>query len=136
MVLGTVVAFFGTGLFSSSGIMGSETFPISLRAPGQGFTHNGARSMSSVAPLLIGRVGESRGLGWAFLCAAAYLLAAWMTKQLPETTGAETGMKPGVRRSERTSHSIGSTTTCSSAGLRLGRSTITMAESTSTIPTV
>jgi MFS family permease len=88
MVLGTVVAFFGTGLFSGSGIMGSEIFPTHLRARGLGFTYNGARTMSSVAPLVIGRVGESRGLGWAFyLCAAGYLLAALMTTQLPETRG-------------------------------------------------
>jgi hypothetical protein len=44
--------------------------------------------MSCVAPLVIGRVGQSRGLGWAFyLCAAGYLLAALMTTQLPETKG-------------------------------------------------
>jgi MFS family permease len=88
MVLGTVVAFFGTGLFSGSGIMGSEIFPTNLRARGLGFTYNGARTLSSVAPLVIGRVGQSRGLGGAFyLCAAGYLLAALMTTQLPETKG-------------------------------------------------
>jgi MFS family permease len=88
MVLGTVVAFFGTGLFSGSGIMGSEIFPTSVRARALGFTYNGARTMSSVAPLVIGRVGQMRGLSWAFyLCAAGYLLAALMTTQLPETRG-------------------------------------------------
>jgi MFS family permease len=88
MVMGTVVAFFGTGLFSGSGIMGSEIFPTSVRARALGFTYNGARTMSSVAPLVIGRVGQVKGLGWAFyLCAAGYLLAAVMTTQLPETKG-------------------------------------------------
>ena len=88
MILGAVVAFFGTGLFSGSGIIGSEIFPTSLRARGLGFTYNGARTMSSVAPFVIGRVGQMRGLGWAFyLCAAGYLLAALMTTQLPETKG-------------------------------------------------
>jgi MFS family permease len=88
MVLGTIVAFFGTGLFSGSGIIGSEIFPTSLRARGLGFTYNGARTLSSVSPLIIGRVGQARGLGWAFcLCAAGYLLAALMTTQLPETRG-------------------------------------------------
>ena len=88
MILGTVVAFFGTGLFSGSGIIGSEIFPTSLRARGLGFTYNGARTLSSVSPLIIGRVGQARGLGWAFcLCAAGYLLAALMTTQLPETKG-------------------------------------------------
>jgi MFS family permease len=88
MVLGACVAFFGTGLFSGSGIIGSEIFPTSLRARGLGFTYNGARTMSSVAPFVIGRVGQTRGLGWAFcLCAGGYLLAAVMASQLPETRG-------------------------------------------------
>ncbi|MGA9511624.1 MAG: MFS transporter [Candidatus Sulfotelmatobacter sp.] len=88
MILGTVVAFFGTGLFSGSGIIGSEIFPTSLRARGLGFTYNGARTLSSVSPLIIGGVGQARGLGWAFcLCAAGYLLAALMVIQLPETKG-------------------------------------------------
>jgi MFS family permease len=88
MVLGTIVAFFGTGMFSGSGIIGSEIFPTAVRARALGFTYNGARAMSSVAPFVIGRVGQTRGLGWAFyLCAAGYLLAAVMTTQLPETRG-------------------------------------------------
>ncbi len=88
LVLGTLVAFFGTGIFSGSGIMGSEIFPTSVRARALGFTYNGARTMSSLAPLVIGRVGQTKGLSWAFyLCAAGYLLAALMTTQLPETRG-------------------------------------------------
>jgi MFS family permease len=88
MVIGTVVAFFGTGIFSGSGIMGSEIFPTGVRARALGFTYNGARTLSSVAPLVIGRVGQMKGLSWAFyLCAAGYLLAALMTTQLPETRG-------------------------------------------------
>src|ERR1700732_2577847 len=88
LVLGTAAAFFGTGIFSGSGIIGSEIFPTSIRARALGFTYNGARTMSSVAPLVIGRVGQAKGLSWAFyLCAAGYLLAAVMTTQLPETKG-------------------------------------------------
>jgi len=88
LVLGTLVAFFGTGIFSGSGIMGSEIFPTSVRARALGFTYNGARAMSSLAPLVIGRIGQTKGLSWAFyLCAAGYLLAALMTTQLPETKG-------------------------------------------------
>jgi MFS family permease len=88
LVLGTLVAFFGTGIFSGSGIMGSEIFPTAVRARALGFTYNGARAMSSLAPLVIGRVGQAKGLGWAFyLCAVGYLLAALMTTQLPETRG-------------------------------------------------
>ncbi len=88
LVLGVVVAFFGTGIFSGSGIMGSEIFPTAVRARALGFTYNGARTLSSIAPLVIGRVGQLKGLSWAFyLCAVAYLLAAVMATQLPETLG-------------------------------------------------
>jgi MFS family permease len=88
MVMGTLVAFFATGIFSGSGIIGSEIYPTSLRARGLGFTYNGARAMSSVAPLVIGRIGQMKGLGAAFyLCAAGYLLAALTATQLPETRG-------------------------------------------------
>jgi MFS family permease len=88
LVLGTLVAFFGTGIFSGSGIVGSEIFPTAVRARALGFTYNGARTMSSVAPLVIGRVGQAKGLSSAFyLCAAGYVLAALMTTQLPETKG-------------------------------------------------
>jgi MFS family permease len=88
LVVGTAVAFFGTGIFSGSGIMGSEIFPTAVRARALGFTYNGARALSSVAPLVIGRVGQMKGLSWAFyLCAGGYLLAALMTTQLPETKG-------------------------------------------------
>lgn len=88
LILGTLVAFFGTGIFSGSGIIGSEIFPTAVRARALGFTYNGARTMSSLAPLVIGRVGQAKGLSWAFyLCAAGYLLAALMTRFLPETKG-------------------------------------------------
>jgi len=88
LLLGAVVAFFGTGAFSGSGIMGSEIFPTVVRARALGLTYNGARMMSALAPLIIGRVGQAKGLSWAFyLCAASYLLAALTTTQLPETKG-------------------------------------------------
>jgi MFS family permease len=88
LVVGTVVAFFGTGFFSGSGIIGSEIFPTQVRARALGFTYNGARAMSSVAPLVIGRVGETKGLSWAFyLCAISFLLASLVATQLPETKG-------------------------------------------------
>jgi MFS family permease len=88
LVMGTVVAFFGTGFFSGSGIIGSEIFPTQIRARALGFTYNGARTLSSIAPYVIGRVGQSKGLGWAFyLCAGSFLLAGLMATQLPETKG-------------------------------------------------
>ena len=88
LLLGTIVAFFGTGFFSGSGIIGSEIFPTRVRARALGFTYNGARTLSSIAPYVIGRVGHAKGLCWAFyLCGAAFLLASLMATQLPETRG-------------------------------------------------
>ncbi|HZQ22490.1 MAG TPA: MFS transporter [Terriglobales bacterium] len=90
LVIGTVVAFFGTGFFSGSGIIGSEIFPTAVRARALGFTYNGARAMSCVAPYVIGRVGQAKGLGSAFhLCAGAFLLAALSAALLQETKGKE-----------------------------------------------
>jgi MFS family permease len=88
LVVGAVTAFFGTGFFSGSGIIGSEIFPTRVRARALGFTYNGARTLSSVSPWVIGHVGQTRGLGWAFyLCAGAFFLASLMATQLPETKG-------------------------------------------------
>jgi MFS family permease len=87
-VLGTVLAFFGTGFFSGSGIIGSEIFPTEVRARALGFTYNGARTMSSIAPFVIGHVGQTNGLSWAFyLCGVSFLLACLVATQLPETKG-------------------------------------------------
>jgi MFS family permease len=88
LILGTATAFFGTGFFSGSGIIGSEIYPTSIRARALGFTYNGARTMSSIAPYIIGRVGQTRGLGWAFyICGASFLLSMLAATQLPETRG-------------------------------------------------
>jgi len=90
LVLGAIVAFFGTGFFSGSGIIGSELFPTDIRARALGFTYNGARAMSSIAPFTIGRIGQQRGLDSAFyVCAAAFLLSALTAIFIPETRGKE-----------------------------------------------
>ncbi len=88
LVVGALVGFFGTGFFSGSGLVGSEIFPTEVRARALGFTYNGARTVSAIAPYVIGRVGQTRGLGGAFVvCAAAFLLAAGAAATLPETRG-------------------------------------------------
>ena len=88
LLLGTPVAFFGTGFFSGSGIAGSEIFPTRVRARALGFTYNGARTLSSIAPTVIGYVGQLHGLGSAFyLCAGSFFLATLAATQLPETKG-------------------------------------------------
>jgi MFS family permease len=88
LVLGTLVAFFGTGFFSGSSIIGSEIFPTRVRARALGFTYNGARALSSIAPFVIGWVAPVSNLSPAFyLCAASFLLASLVATQLPETKG-------------------------------------------------
>lgn len=88
MVLGALVAFFGTGFFSGSGIIASELFPTSVRARALGFTYNGARALSSIAPFVIGRIGERRGLDAAFyLCGFMFLLSSLVATLIPETRG-------------------------------------------------
>ena len=88
LVTGVVVAFFATGWFSGCGTIASEIYPTQLGARALGFTYTGARAMSSIAPLVIGKMGDLKGLNWAFfLCAGAFLLASLTAILLPETKG-------------------------------------------------
>jgi MFS family permease len=88
MLTGILVAFFGTGFFSGSGLIASELFPTRLRARALGVTYNGARTLSALAPFIIGSIGQRHGLDSAFyLCAFAFLLAAIAIIPLPETRG-------------------------------------------------
>lgn len=90
LILGAIVAFFGTGFFSGSGIIGSELFPTSVRARALGLTYNGARALSSIAPFTIGRLGQRYGLDSAFyVCGAAFLISGVVAIFIPETRGTE-----------------------------------------------
>lgn len=90
MIMGMLVAFFGVGFFSGSGLIASELFPTDVRARALGVTYNGARMLSALAPFIIGSIGQKRGLDAAFyLCALAFLCAAVAVVPLPETRGQE-----------------------------------------------
>jgi MFS family permease len=90
MLLGILVAFFGTGFFSGSGIIASEIYPTNVRARALGFTYPGARALSSIAPFIIGYAGQKYGLSGAFyLCAAGFLMSSLVATQIPETKGKE-----------------------------------------------
>lgn len=90
MILGILVAYFGTGFFSGSGIIASEIYPTSIRARALGFTYPGARALSSIAPFIIGYAGQKYGLSAAFyLCAGGFLLSSIVATQIPETKGKE-----------------------------------------------
>jgi MFS family permease len=86
----SVSAFFGTGFFVGSGVLGSELFPTAIRATALGVSYNVARGLSAFAPFLIGAIGERHGLGWGFgTCAVAFACAALSASFVPETHGTE-----------------------------------------------
>jgi MFS family permease len=88
MVLGPVVAFFGTGFFSGFGTVTAEIYPTSIRALAQGFTFNVGRLGSAVGPLLVGSMAQTHGFGLAFsMLACALLIGAATWIWLPETRG-------------------------------------------------
>ena len=85
-----IAAFFGTGFFTGSGILGSELFPTPIRATALGISYNAARGLSSFAPFIIGSLGERHGLSWSFTaCAIAFACAAVAALWVPETRGLE-----------------------------------------------
>ncbi len=90
LLAASITAFFGTGFFTGSGILGTELFPTAIRATALGVSYNAARGLSAFAPFLIGAIGETHGLSWAFsTCAVAFALAAVSAGWVPETRGIE-----------------------------------------------
>jgi MFS family permease len=88
LVLGPLVAFFGTGFFSGYAAIASEIFPGEIRAAAMGLSYNVGRGLSAVAPFAVGALALRYGIGPAFfLQAAAFLVAAFLALLLPETLG-------------------------------------------------
>jgi MFS family permease len=88
LVLGPLVAFFGTGYFSGFGAIASELFPTEIRATAMGTSYNLGRGVSAIAPFAIGLMAHRFGLGPSFfLLAGAFFLAAMLALALPETKG-------------------------------------------------
>ena len=86
LVLGPLVAFFGTGHFSGFGIITAELFPTSFRASAMGLTYNFGRGLSAAAPWAIGAVARQHGLGAAFwMSGGAFLIAGLLGTFIPET---------------------------------------------------
>jgi MFS family permease len=91
----SITAFFGTGFFVGSGLLGSELFPTAIRATALGVSYNVARGLSAFAPLAIGAIGEHYGLGWGFAsCGIAFAGAALCAVWIPETQGTELDSVP------------------------------------------
>jgi MFS family permease len=90
LVLGPLVAFFGTGYFSGYAAIASELFPGEIRAAAMGLSYNIGRGISAVAPFAVGALALRFGIGPAFfLQAGAFLMAALLALALPETRGQE-----------------------------------------------
>lgn len=88
LLLGPLVAFFGSGYFSGYAAIASELFPTSVRASAMGLTYNIGRLFSALAPIVIGLLAAKHGLGSAFIVlSGAFLLAALLVVALPETRG-------------------------------------------------
>jgi MFS family permease len=88
LLLGPLVAFFGTGFFSGFSAIASELFPTDIRATAMGLSYNVGRGLSAAAPFIVGSLAERRGLGPAFLLlAGAFLASGLLALALPETRG-------------------------------------------------
>jgi MFS family permease len=88
LILGPLVAFFGTGFFSGFGAIVSELFPTEIRATAMGTSYNIGRGTSAVAPFAIGLLAHRFGLGPSFLLlAGAFFFAGMFALALPETKG-------------------------------------------------
>ncbi|HXE75490.1 MAG TPA: MFS transporter [Candidatus Xenobia bacterium] len=90
LLLGPLVAFFGTGYFSGYGAIASEMLPTEIRGSVMGASYNLGRGVSAAAPFVIGALAVKYGLSAAFwLTSAAFLVAALLACLLPETKGTE-----------------------------------------------
>jgi MFS family permease len=90
MVLGPLVGFFGSGYFSAFGAFIAELFPTHARGSAVGFCYNAGRMLSAFAPMLIGSLATTYGLGGALtFLAIAFLGGAISIYFLPETRGRE-----------------------------------------------
>lgn len=88
LVVGPLLAFFGTGHFTGFGVIAAELFPTSFRASAMGLTYNFGRALSAAAPWAIGAIAARGGLASAFgISGLAFLLAGVLALALPETRG-------------------------------------------------
>ncbi|HUR33571.1 MAG TPA: MFS transporter [Vicinamibacterales bacterium] len=85
LMLGPLVAFFGTGYYSGFGAVIADLYPPAVRATAAGVCYNVGRLASAAAPFIVGSLAASRGFGVAFTVAgAAFLVAAVAWIGIPE----------------------------------------------------
>ncbi len=88
LVLGPLLAFFGTGYFSGFAAVTAELYETRIRATAQGATYNAGRLVSAAAPFTVGSLAQNHGFGAAFAASGiAFLLAAGCWLWIPETRG-------------------------------------------------
>jgi MFS family permease len=93
LIFACIAAFFGTGFFTGSGLIGAEIFPTEIRATALGISYNVARGLSALAPATVGALSDRHGLAWAFSASAfAFGGAALIALFLPETLGTASGL--------------------------------------------
>jgi MFS family permease len=88
VLLGPLVALFGTGYFTGFGVVTSESYPTAVRATAQGLTYNIGRLASAGAPFVVGSLADTHGFSAAFsVVALAFFAAACWWIVIPETKG-------------------------------------------------
>ena len=88
LLLGPLVAFFGTGYFTGFAAVTAEIYETRIRSTAQGFTYNAGRVASAIAPFTVGSLAQKQGFGAAFTVGAlSFLLAAFFWIWIPETKG-------------------------------------------------
>jgi MFS family permease len=90
LVLGPLIAFFGTGHFSGYAAIASELFPGEIRAAAMGLSYNVGRGLSAIAPFAVGALASRFGFAPGFfLLAGAFFVGALLALTLPETRGTQ-----------------------------------------------
>jgi Arabinose efflux permease len=85
---GPLIGCFGSGYFSGFGAMLSELFPTKQRGAGLGFVYNMGRGASALAPIIIGTLADTFGIGTALFITSFFLCCALCVLYfLPETKG-------------------------------------------------
>jgi MFS family permease len=88
LLLGPLIAFFGSGWATGVGIVTAEIYRTDVRATAQGFIYNSGRVASAAAPFLVGSIAQTSGFAAALsLTAVAFVLAAVLWIWIPETKG-------------------------------------------------
>lgn len=91
LVVGAVVAYFGSGFYSGFAPTFAELFPTAVRATAQGFIYNTSRAVSALAPAMVGFASKSYGIPMALAETAGFFILAAIIIYLfvPETKAAE-----------------------------------------------